>query len=86
MTSNTGGHDSRNLETGENVHLVRNPGSKWRISSYDWSWTDGLMLFTAQVFAQTLSWENLEFDTTDDAYAFVEQELKDHKAPSKARH
>ena len=83
MTSNTGAHESRDLETGETVHLVRQPGSKWRISSYDWSWTNGLMLWTAQVFAQKLGWENLEFDTPDAASAFLEQQLKEGKIPSK---
>ncbi len=83
MTSNTGAHESRDLETGETVHLVRHPGSKWRMSSYDWSWTNGLMLWTAQVFAQKLGWENLEFDTPGAAYGFVEQQLKEGKIPSK---
>ncbi|MEO8165928.1 MAG: hypothetical protein ABI619_11095 [Betaproteobacteria bacterium] len=86
MTSTTGAHDSRDLETGESVHLVRHPGGKWRISSYDWSWTNGLMLWTATTFAQTVAWENLDFDTTDEAYGFVKQQLKDGKVPSKARH
>jgi hypothetical protein len=86
MTSHTGAHDSRTLDTGETVHVVKHPGGKWRISSYDWSWTNGLMLWTATVFAQTLAWENMDFDTADDANRFVEQQLKDGKAPSKARH
>ena len=45
-------HDSRDLDTGETVHLIRHPGSDWRINSYDWSeWpgTDGLRLSTFQV-------------------------------------
>lgn len=86
MTRQTGAHDSRDLETGETVHLVRRPGGKWRISSYDWTWTNGLMLYTATVFSQTLNWDNLDFDTPDDAYRFVEQQFRDGKAPSKAKH
>ena len=86
MRNHTGAHDSRDLQTGETVHLVRHPGGKWRISSYDWSWTNGLMLWTARVYAQTLAWDNLDFDTIDAAYAFVEEQLRDGKAPSKAIH
>jgi len=41
------------------------------------------MLWTAQVFAQTLAWENLDFDTTDEAHAFVKQQLREGKIPSK---
>lgn len=44
------------------------------------------MLYTATVFSQTLNWDNLDFDTPDDAYRFVEQQFRDGKAPSKAKH
>jgi hypothetical protein len=77
-----GAHDSRDLETGETVHLVRYPGSNWRIRSYDWSWPDGSMLRTIQVFAQSRLWENLTFSTAGEAYAFVEQQLKGRKIPN----
>jgi hypothetical protein len=86
MNNDKGAHDSHDLPTGESVHLVRHPRGKWQVSSYDWSSTDGLMLLTVQVFAQTLGWENLDFDSADDAYTFVEQQLRDGKAPSKASH
>ena len=83
----TGAHDSRQLDTGETVHLVRPPESKWHISSYDWSWPseDGRVLLNARVFAQTLHWEGLEFETTDDAYSFVKRQLESGKAPRKER-
>jgi hypothetical protein len=78
------GHDSRILPSGESTHIVKIPGdNKWHIRSYDWSWREGLMLYTAQVFAQEMGWQDLEFDTFDDAYAFVEQQIKKGKAPSK---
>lgn len=80
-----GGHDSRLLKSGEEVHLIKAPKKKWAISSYDWSWfandSDGLALMTAQVFAQKVGWEKLEFDTAEDAYAFVEQQIKTGKVP-----
>ena len=82
MTSNTGAHESHDLETGETVHLVRHPGSNWHISSDDWSWiNDGPMLLTARVFAQKLGWENREFDTPDAACAFLEQKLMGFGVP-----
>jgi hypothetical protein len=79
------GHDSHILSSGEEVYLIKMPGKKWGISSYDWSWTEGQMLKTIQVFAQTLGWESMEFDTADEAYAFVERQLKKGKAPSRAK-
>jgi transcriptional regulator with XRE-family HTH domain len=80
------GHDSREVSSGEQVHLIKIPEKKWGISSYDWSWlskSNGLMLMNARVFAQMVGWEGMQFDTANDAYSFVEQEIKKGKVPSK---
>jgi hypothetical protein len=44
-----------------------------------------MTLWTTQVFPQRLGWEHLDFDSTGDAYKFVEQQLNDGKAASRAR-
>jgi hypothetical protein len=84
----SGKHDSRTLETGETVHLTMAPGGKWRITAYDWSWFEGQHLGArgerlgpkelkvVTVFAQNVGWENLRFDTKDEAYAFVEKQIR----------
>src|SRR5260370_4603507 len=88
-----GKHDSRTLETGETVHLTMDPGSKWRINAYDWSWFEGQPLGprgeplgpkelkVGTVFAQDVGWENHRFDTEDDAYAFVAKQIRAGKVP-----
>src|SRR5579871_2344134 len=49
------GHDSRTLRSGETVHLFLHPEKKkWQINSYDWSWQEGAVLQTAQVFSQSI--------------------------------
>lgn len=82
------GHDSRVLPSGEEVHLIKMPEKKWGINSYEWSWLNrqsGLMLMSARVFAPMVGWQSMAFDTADDAYAFVERQLKKGKIPSKSK-
>ncbi len=79
------GHNSKSLPSGEEIHLLKMKCEKWHISSYDWSWTDGLMLQNARVFAESLGWEKMEFETADEAYRFVERQLKDGKVPRAKR-
>jgi hypothetical protein len=43
-----------------------------------------MMLTMASVFAQKLGWEEMEFETAEDAYAFVERQIKKGNAPSQA--
>lgn len=54
MTMENAGHNSRELASGETVHLLRHRDGKWRVDSYEWSYTNGLMLWTATLFAQAL--------------------------------
>ncbi len=86
-----GKHDNRTLETGETVHLTMDPGSKWRIKSYDWSWFEGQHLGPGgeplgpkelkTVSAQDVGWEDRRFDTQEEAYAFVAKQIRAGKTP-----
>ena len=86
MEINSGENASRQLDSGETIHLVRDPGSKWQIKQYDWSWVSGLVLWTATVYAEKLGWENLTFETKDDAYIFVDSQIKAGNVPGSAGH
>jgi hypothetical protein len=69
------------------------PGSKWRINAYDWSWFEGQhlgpggeplgpkQLKVGTVFAQDVGWEDHRFDTADEAYAFVAKQIRAGNAP-----
>lgn len=93
----TGKHASRTLQTGERVHLTMDPGSKWRINAYDWSWFQGQHLGPAgeplgpnelkygTVFAQDVGWEDHRFDREDEAYDFVASQIRAGKVPGARR-
>ena len=81
-------HDSRQLSPQEEVHLIQGPGKKWAIDSIDvtwiqgkYPWPDGTPLPVPEgfnwmkIYAQQLGWENREFDTPDQAYAYVEEQF-----------
>jgi hypothetical protein len=86
--SEHGAHDSRTLETGDTVHLIKHPNSKtWRINSYDWSWwVEGPILMTARVFPNMVDWDNKEFESPADAYEFVENQIKSKAVPGNLDH
>ena len=87
MEINSGENASRQLDSGETIHLVRDPGSKWQIKQYDWWWVTGLVLWTATVYAEKLGWENLvSFEHQDDTYMFVDSQIKAGKVPGSAGH
>jgi len=71
-------HHSHQLVTGVIVHFVSPPGGSWRINFYEWSWLDHRVLRTKEVAASGRGWEDTEFDSLDDACAFVEEKLKTH--------
>ena len=94
MTDDTGKHDSRTLDTGVTVHLRKDPGSTWAINSFDWCQPrfegqhigpGGLplgpkrLIVPKPIFAQDVGWEDLKFDTEDEAYAFVAEQLRTGK-------
>lgn len=81
MNDQRGKHDSQILHSGEEVHLTKSPGGKWSIKSYDWSFPKGLVLATKTVYAQDVGWKEYKFDSVEDAYSFVSNQIKLGKAP-----
>jgi len=94
MTDDNGKHDHRELPTGETAYLTKDPGSNWRVDQYERSWFDGERLIgpgggmivpnelqTRSVSAQDLGWQDRRFDTEDEAYAFVAEQIRAGKAP-----
>ena len=81
--SENGKHESRHLQGGEIVHLVKDPGLKWRISFYECHQgvTAGSLFF---VWLQGLpqNWKDLEFDTIDNATEFAQQQISSGKVPA----
>ena len=77
-----GEHDERDLETGETVYLVRHPGEKdWAISGCDGgSWVNngpnGLEMVTSTADIVKLKWDKHRFDSVDQAYAFVAEQIQ----------
>jgi hypothetical protein len=43
------------------------------------------MLATAQVFAQRLGWDTIEFDNPDDAIQFVQEKINERLVPHKPK-
>ncbi len=80
-----GAHDTRTIDTGETVHLIRHPHGKWRVSSYEWSWVDWPTLMTARVAAHNIGWDSREFETPEDAYAFVSQQIATKAVSGRSR-
>jgi hypothetical protein len=79
-----GEHKSRELASGEEVHLVKEPNDQWAISSYDWSVLRGqlpLTLVTAKADIKALGWDKMRFPTPDAAYDFVATKIKNRQAP-----
>jgi hypothetical protein len=87
-------HDSRQLSPHEEVHLIQGPGKKWVIGSIDLTWYQGNDVWPDEtalpvpkgfkwlkVYAQQLGWKNREFDTPDQAYAYVEEQLRAGNVP-----
>ena len=87
-------HNSRKISPNEEVHLIQGPGKKWAISSIDvtwiqgkYPWPDGTPLPVPEgfnwtkVYAQQLGWENREFETPDQAYAFFEEQSRAGNVP-----
>ena len=81
--SENGKQESRQLQGGEIVYLVKDPGQKWRISSYECRQgvTAGSLVFRwLQGLPQ--DWKDLEFDTVDDAAEFAQQQISSRKVPA----
>jgi len=87
MTNQTGGNESRTLSNGEVVHLVKEPGSKWKIRDYECRHKPFFVISSGTLFFAHLSglpeyWKDKEFDTSDEAAKFVQQEIRDGKVPA----
>jgi hypothetical protein len=87
-------HDSRQLSPHEEVHLIQGPDKKWAIGSVDLTWYQGQHVRPDEAaspgpqgfkwlkfYAEQLGWEDREFDTPDQAYAFVEEQLRAGNVP-----
>ncbi len=76
MMPENGKHESCQLKRGEIVYLVKDPGQKWRISSYECRQNvtaGGLVFRWLQGLPQ--DWVDLEFDTAEDASEFAQQQI-----------
>lgn len=76
MDSDRGRHSDREIQAGLFVYLVKPPGEKWQIKSYDRSWLEGMTVIRATAFAEQLGWTDRRFDSEDDAYAFAAKEIR----------
>ena len=83
MSEDTGRNESRTLQGGEIVYLVKDPGAKWRIRSYECRQgvAAGGFLF---VWLQGLpeDWKDREFEVADQAAEFAQQEIQSGRVPS----
>jgi len=90
MADKTGHNESRTLESGEIVYLLKEPGKNWKISSYE---CHQRVVFDvaaggfALVYKQGLpkEWQEREFDTADNAASFVQTEIDDGRIPANSK-
>ena len=83
MTDDVGRNESRTLKGGEIVYLVKDPGAKWRIRSYECRQgvAAGGRIFVSPK-GLPHEWEAREFETADEAEEFAQQEIQDGKVPA----
>ena len=82
MSNNTVQNESRYLRDGEIVYLVKNPGSKWRISSYECPKgveIKGVLFQWLKCLPE--DWKDLEFENSDQAVEFVQQQVQSGWVP-----
>ena len=87
MTDDSGANESRTLKGGEIIYLLRKPDRKWNIRRYEchqrikYDLVGGGLIFE---FKQGLpqEWRELEFETADDAVAFMQEQIDNGKAPA----
>ncbi len=83
MNTNGGENHSRKLSDGTEAHLIRHDkNGKWQIRMLERIYgTTGnpivgdYVLWTGLVYAEDAGWKELEFDSFDDAYSFIEEKL-----------
>lgn len=84
MTDDTGQNESRTLAGGEEVHLVKEPGAKWKIRFYECqhhvSIAGSGMVFD-HLKGLPEDWKSREFESADIATEFVQEEINQGKVP-----
>jgi hypothetical protein len=89
MIKDKGKNKSQTLPSGEIVHLVKEPGMKWKIRFYECrhhvriAEAGGLVFEYLEGLPQ--DWKNREFESVDDAVAFVQQEISEDKVPRNSK-
>ena len=90
MSNQTGENESRTLSGGEIVYLVKEPGRKWKIESYECHQNvrfrgplGGLVFEHLQGLPR--DWKDREFDTSDEAANFAQREIQDGKVPGNSQ-
>lgn len=85
-----GANEARTLKGGEVVGLVQEPGAKWRIRYYEFAQrvrydlqAGGLVLAWMQGIPN--DWRELEFESADEAEAFVQDQIGEGKVPGDIR-
>ena len=85
MTDDVGRNESRTLVGGEIVHLVKEAGGQWYIRFYECrhrvrlAGSVGMMFEYLEGLPQ--DWKAREFESADDAEAFVQEEINQGKVP-----
>lgn len=85
MTEDGGKNESRTLSSGEIVHLAKYPGGKWKIRFYECrhhvriAEADSIIFEYLEGLPQ--DWKSMEFESVDDAVAFIHQEIRRGKVP-----
>lgn len=77
MACDTVQNENRKLPGGEIVYLVKNHRAKWRISSYECPQgveIDGFFFCWLQGLPE--EWKDKEFEDTDQAMEFVQQQVQ----------
>ena len=85
MTDDAGQNESRTLPGGEIVHLVKDPGAKWKIRFYECRHHVRIAQSGGRVFEYLeglpQDWKNREFDSADEAASFVQEEISQGRVP-----
>jgi hypothetical protein len=86
MPTEKGSNESRELDGGEIVYLVKEPGAKWQIRSYECrqnvrfsNAAGGLIFEWLQGLPQ--DWKHRECESVDDAIEFVKRQVEEEKVP-----
>jgi hypothetical protein len=83
VSDDTVQNESRKLRGGEILYLVKDPGAKWRISSYECPQgveIEGVLFQWLQCLPE--DWKDREFENTDQAVEFVQQQVQSGWVPT----